>query len=109
MPLPTLAPSAPPDARSFAERRPAARGDIEIVPLRGWRDRARFVNLPYRLHRDEPKWVAPLRRDIFRLLDRKRNPFFDHGEAQLWLAWRDGIPVGRISAQINRLHLDLHR
>ena len=46
---------------------------------------------------------------MHRLLDRRRNPFFDHGEACFWLAWRDGIPVGRISAQINHLHLETHR
>lgn len=90
-------------------RLPAASGGrIEVIPLRGWRDRARFIEFPYRLHRSDPNWVPPLRRDTKRLLDRRRNPFFDHGEACFWLAWRDGVPVGRISAQINRLHLDTH-
>ena len=79
-----------------------------MTALRGWRDRNRFVELPYRLHRDNPNWVPPLRRDMHRLLDRRRNPFFDHGDACFWLAWRDGVPVGRISAQINRLHLETH-
>jgi hypothetical protein len=82
---------------------------IEVIPLRGRRDVARFIDLPYRLHRRDPNWVPPLRRDIRTLLDRRRNPFFDHGEAEFWLAWRDGEPVGRISAQINRLHLETHR
>jgi hypothetical protein len=80
-----------------------------VTALRGRRDRNRFVDLPYRLHRDDPNWVPPLRRDVHRVLDRRRNPFFDHGEACFWLAWRDGIPVGRISAQINHLHLETHR
>ncbi|HJY51272.1 MAG TPA: dATP pyrophosphohydrolase, partial [Stellaceae bacterium] len=80
-----------------------------MTALRGRRDRHRFVDLPYRLHRDDPNWVPPLRRDVHRVLDRRRNPFFDHGEACFWLAWRDGIPVGRISAQINHLHLETHR
>ena len=82
---------------------------VAVTPLRDWRDRNRFVDLPYRLHRNNPNWVPPLRRDVHRLLNRRRNPFFDHGEACFWLAWRDGIPVGRISAQINRLHLETHR
>ena len=82
---------------------------IEVTALRGRRDRNRFVDLPYRLHRDDPNWIPPLRRDVHRVLDRRRNPFFDHGEACFWLAWRDGIPVGRISAQINHLHLETHR
>ena len=80
-----------------------------MVTLRGRRDRARFVDLPYRLHRGDPNWVPPLRRDIRQMMDARRSPFFDHGEAQFWLAWRDGEPVGRISAQINRVHLETHR
>ena len=97
------------DASAACERNPAGASRIEVIPLRGWRGRTRFVDLPYRLHRNDPNWVPPLRRDMHRLLDRKRNPFFDHGEACFWLAWRDGIPVGRISAQINHLHLATHR
>jgi hypothetical protein len=91
------------------EPTPARGSAIEVTALRGRRDRNRFVDLPYRLHRDDPNWVPPLRRDMHRLLDRSRNPFFDHGEACFWLARRDGIPVGRISAQINHLHLETHR
>ena len=81
---------------------------IEVRPLSGRRERARFVQLPYSLHRADPNWIGPLRQDTRRLLDRK-NPFFEHGEACFWLAWRDGAPVGRISAQINRLHLEIHK
>jgi hypothetical protein len=91
------------------EPTPARGSAIEVTALRGRRDRNRFVDLPYRLHRDDPNWVPPLRRDMHRLLDRSRNPFFDHGEACFWLARRDGIPVGRVSAQINHLHLETHR
>ena len=91
------------------ERNSATASPIEVTALRGRRDRDRFVDLPYRLHRDDPNWVPPLRRDMHRLLDRRRNPFFDHGEACFWLAWRDGVPVGRISAQVNHLHLETHR
>jgi hypothetical protein len=81
---------------------------IEVTALRGSGDRRRFIDLPYRLHRGNPNWIPSLRRDIATLLDRRRNPFFDHGEAEFWLAWRGGKPVGRISAQINRLHLEIH-
>ena len=84
------------------------RAAIEVAALRGSRDRRRFVDFPYKLHRGDPNWVPPLRRDIQTLLDRRRNPFFDHGEAEFWLAWRGGKLVGRISAQVNRLHLETH-
>jgi hypothetical protein len=106
----SLALSAPDaeDASSPNDREMVAAGRIEVKELRGRRDRNRFVDLPYRLHRNDPNWVPPLRQDVHRLLDRKRNPFFDHGEACFWLARRDGVPVGRISAQINHRHLETH-
>jgi GNAT superfamily N-acetyltransferase len=89
--------------------RSAGSREIDVIPLRGRRDRGRFVDLPYRLHRRDPNWVPPLRRDVRQMMDPRKSPFFDHGEAQFWLAWRDGEPVGRISAQVNRLHLETHR
>ena len=104
--------SGAPDAADTGpapKRNPTRASPVEVTALRGWRDRNRFVDLPYRLHLNDPNWIPPLRRDMHRLLDRRKNPFFDHGEACFWLAWRDGIPVGRISAQINHLHLETHR
>jgi len=107
------APSGDPGARAAIRPRPAATGGIEaggieVIALRGRADRARFIDLPYRLHRGDPNWAPPLRRDMRAIIDRRRNPFFDHGEAEFWLAWRNGEAVGRISAQINRLHLETH-
>ena len=96
------------DAGPASKGTPAKDSPITVTALRGRRDRNRFVDLPYRLHRSDPSWVPPLRQDVHRLLNRKRNPFFDHGEACFWLAWRDGMPVGRISAQINYRHLETH-
>lgn len=100
--------AAIPEMAAAPSRQSAEGAAIEVVALRGSADRRRFVDFPYRLHRGDPNWVPPLRRDVKMLLSRRRNPFFDHGEAQFWLAWRGGEPVGRISAQINRLHLETH-
>ena len=69
---------------------------VEVSPLRGWRDRAAFIDLPYRLHRSNPNWIPPLRRDMRQLIDRRHNPFFDHGDACFWVARRDGVVVGRL-------------
>jgi len=46
--------------------------------------------------------VPPLVSERKRHLDRRRNPFFEHAEAEYFLAWRDGEPVGRISAHVDR-------
>jgi GNAT superfamily N-acetyltransferase len=75
---------------------------LEVRPVAGKRDLERFVRLPFELYRNEPRWVAPLLTDVRKRLDRKANPFFRHAEAEYFLAWRDGRPVGRISAQVDR-------
>ena len=61
----------------------------------------RFIRLPWRLYRNEPLWVPPLISERKRHLDRDHNPFFEHAEAEYFLAWRDGEVVGRISAQVD--------
>lgn len=53
--------------------------------------------------------MPPLRRDVRVLLSRRRNPFFEHAEAQYFLARREGRPAGRIAAVHNRLHNEFHR
>ncbi len=71
-------------------------------------DLRRFIALPYRLHARDPIWVPPLRRDVATMLARTKNPFFEHGEAEYFLAERGGEVVGRIAAIENRLHNETH-
>jgi hypothetical protein len=68
----------------------------------------RFVDLPYRLYKDCPQWVPPLYMDAYLPLNRKKHPFFEHSEADFFLAVRDGEVVGRICAGINKLFNDYH-
>ena len=79
-----------------------------VRAARDRRDVKRFLDLPYRLHARDPLWVPPLRRDVELLLSRTKNPFFEHGEAEYFLAERDGEVVGRIAAISNRLHNETH-
>ena len=87
--------------------RQATASGLEVRPLKGRRDLDAFLRLPWGLYGDDPAWVPPL------LLERRlhlspRNPYFRHAQWQAWLALRDGRPVGRISAQIDELHRQLH-
>jgi hypothetical protein len=75
---------------------------VSIRPVRTRRDLKRFVKVPFHLHRDSPQWVAPLIFERMQFLDRKKNPWFEHGEAEYFVAERDGEPVGRITAQLDR-------
>ena len=75
---------------------------LDIVPVASRRDLNTFIKLPWRLYRNEPHWVAPLISERRKFLDRERNPFFRHAEAEYFLAMRDGRAVGRITAQVDR-------
>jgi len=76
-------------------------GSLTIRPVRTRRDLKRFVKVPFRVHRDHPRWVAPLIFERMQFLDRGKNPYFEHAEAEYFIAERDGEPVGRITAQID--------
>src|SRR6266536_672877 len=75
---------------------------VEIRPVRSRGELTRFIKLPFRLYADEPNWVPPLISERRHHLSREKNPFFEHAEAEYFLAWRDGQPVGRITAQVDR-------
>ena len=65
-----------------------------------------FLKAPFAIFADDPNWVAPLFLERLEHIDTKKNPYFEHAKAQLFVAERDGKPVGRISAQVDRLHLE---
>ena len=68
-----------------------------------------FHRIPYRVYCDDPNWVPPLLLERRAHFNPSLNPYFQHAKARFWVAYRGGEPVGRISAQINQLHLDQHR
>lgn len=78
---------------------------LEVVTQPGqWRD---FLALPHRLYAGDSAWVAPLdfeQRQRFS----PRNHFFEHARMQAWIARRGDVPVGRITAQVDELHLRQH-
>jgi GNAT superfamily N-acetyltransferase len=77
--------------------------EITVRPVTSKADRNAFVDLPYRLYISDPAFVPPLKADMHELLTAGKNPWFEHGEQQLFLAERGGRVVGRISAHIDHL------
>ncbi len=71
---------------------------VKVRSVGGRRDLDAFIGLPFRLHRGTP-WVPPLIAERRDFLNRDKNPFFDQGEAEYFVAERGGEVVGRISAQ----------
>ncbi|MBS1676873.1 MAG: hypothetical protein JST08_05760 [Actinobacteria bacterium] len=80
---------------------------VEITTVKNRRQIGEFIDLPFRLHKGTP-WVTPLKLERHQFLTRRLNAYFTHGEADYFLARREGRVVGRITAQIdfayNRFH-----
>ena len=79
---------------------------LSIRPVESKADRKAFVDFAWEVYRDDPAWIPPLKDEVHGLLSPKKNPWFEHARAQLWLAERDGKLVGRISAQVDDLVLE---
>jgi hypothetical protein len=79
--------------------------DLLITPVSSKADLKAFVDLPWRLYANDPNWVPPLKSEVYGLLTPGKNPFFDHAEAQYFLARRGDKVVGRISAHFDKLAL----
>lgn len=80
-------------------------GPITLHPVKTKADRREFVELAYRLNRGDRAWVPPLKGEVYGLLTPGKNPWFEHGKAQLFVARRGERTVGRISAHIDELAL----
>jgi len=78
-----------------------------IRPIHNKRDRQAFVDLPFRLYKDDPYWVPPLKGEALGLITPEKNGWYSHAKAQLFLAEEQGRVVGRISAHIDTLALTM--
>ncbi len=102
------------DAAVSSRPRPDARlaksagGAVEIVRVDSRRQMREFVDLPWRIYRNEPLWVPPLKAQVRHLLDRDRHPFWQHSERELFLARRQGRTVGRIAAIVDHSYNRFH-
>lgn len=63
-----------------------------------------FVELPHRLYQGVPQWVPFMKVDVRNMLDPKKHPFYEHSEAQAFIAVRNGQTVGRIAMMENKLY-----
>ena len=80
---------------------------ITVRPVVTAADRKAFIALPYRLYANDPHWVPPLKSEVAGQIDPKKNGWFSHAEAQLYIAERGGEVVGRISAHLDTLALTM--
>ena len=83
-------------------------GPVRIRPVVTTKDRERFIKFLWKIYQKEPHWVPPLLMDRRKLMDKKKNPFYQHADAEFFLAERDGALVGRIAAIVNHNHNKEH-
>jgi GNAT superfamily N-acetyltransferase len=88
--------SPAPCRRSIVPAASPPKGKLEVREVTSKADQKRFIELPWSIYADDPQWVPPLRRDVAEFVDRRRHPFYRHGEAAQFIALRDGQTVGRI-------------
>ncbi|MDP1823679.1 MAG: N-acetyltransferase [Archangium sp.] len=75
---------------------------IDVRPVRTKKELEVFLHVPWTIGMDQEKnWVPPLLDDYRKQLDPKKSVFLAHGEIECWTAFKDGKPVGRISAQVD--------
>ncbi len=82
---------------------------IDIRPVADPAGRRAFIRAGSVPYADDPAYIAPLEFEVSQRLDAKANPGLKGAEHQLWIAYRNGAPAGRISAIVNPLHLSRHR
>lgn len=84
---------------------------MSVQVVRSRRDLAEFVNLPWRLYRNDPNWIPPLKASVRAMLDAERHPFYgggDNAEIQLFLAREGRDVVGRVAAILYHGHNRVH-
>ena len=81
---------------------------LEIIPADTGRPFKDFIDIPYKVQAKNPFWAPLLRMQQKDLLNTKKHPFFKHAQMQLFVAYKDGIPLGRIAAINDNNHNKIH-
>ncbi len=82
--------------------------EIIIRTVQTKRDVRDFIQFLWRIYAGNPAWVPPLLADRRKIMDKQKNPFYKHADAEFFIAEQDGIMVGRIAAIINYNHNAVH-
>ncbi len=83
-------------------------GEIVVKEVLTYKDRCIFINLPAKVHKDDPNWLHPIYMDERLLFNKKKNKSYQYADALLLLAFRDKKPVGRIMGIINNRYNEIH-
>lgn len=67
-----------------------------------------FVTLPWKIYQDDQCWVPPLIADFKNTINKDKNPFFCHAQQELFIAYKNSEPVGRIAAIVDYNYCKYH-
>lgn len=81
---------------------------IEIITVEGGSELQDFIDLPWKIYADDPNWVPPLKKEVRRMLDPRKHPFWEFSERILFLARRGPVTLGRITGIIDRNYNQVH-
>ena len=82
--------------------------NLEEVDTQSKTQVRRFLHIPYQLYANHPQWVPPLLTDMRTMLNRRKHPFYEHSDADFFIAAREGQDVGRIGVLENRRFNETH-
>lgn len=99
---------------SEAQVQPAASAvkppsDVLVTAVQSAGEKKEFIAIQYELNQQYPAFVPPLLMERNDFLNPKKNPFFDHGQVELFIARRGGKSVGRIAAIVDTLYNETHK
>jgi len=81
---------------------------VTVRPVQSKKDLMTFIKFPWKIYKNDPNWVPPLIMNEKNLLDKNKNPFFEHSECEYLLAYKNDKVVGRIASLVNHNHNEFH-
>ena len=78
---------------------------IIVRPVQNKRELKQFVRFPWQIYKNDPYWVPPIIGDKMKFLDKKKGVFFEFGEAEYFMVYKNGKLAGRIDAHVDH-HYD---
>ncbi len=82
---------------------------VEVIAVQNKKDKKRFIDFEWQINKNTPNWISPLYMERQKVLDTKKNPFYQHAKIQLFLGFKEDRLAGRIAAVTNQNHNDFHK
>jgi GNAT superfamily N-acetyltransferase len=81
---------------------------MRLIEVKTREDLKNFIDLPWKIYKNYPHWVPPLKNEVEETLSKEKNPFFKHSEADYYIVKEGNETLGRIAAINNRTHNSFH-